>query len=109
GPPIEDPAEAIGRYREHRRQRVAQVREAIARTGTRDPDALVELVYGDALHPALRSAATGSVRAIIQYLAAHGESERLRLMTDCPPVRGLLLRCLRHQGARMMAGPRGER
>jgi len=75
GPPIEDPAEAIGRYREHRRQRVAQVREAIARTGTRDPDALVELVYGDALHPALRSAATGSVRAIIQYLAAHGESE----------------------------------
>jgi glyoxylase-like metal-dependent hydrolase (beta-lactamase superfamily II) len=68
GPPLADPAAAVERYRAHRRARIAQVREALERLPGADPDRLVEAVYGPGLHPALRHAAAGSVRAIMEYL-----------------------------------------
>lgn len=68
GPPITDPLQAVGRYRRHREERVQQVRDAMRRTRSSDPAVLVRSVYGPHLHPGLRSAAEGSVRAILDYL-----------------------------------------
>lgn len=69
GPPIDNPREAAGRYRRHREDRIQQVRDAIRRTRSFDPAVLVPAVYGTGLHPDLRAAAEGSVRAILDYLA----------------------------------------
>lgn len=71
GPPISDPAEAVARYREHRRARIEQVAAALGR-GPARPAALVRRVYGAELHPGLRRAAEGSVRAILRYLEERG-------------------------------------
>jgi hydroxyacylglutathione hydrolase len=68
GPPITDPVQAVGRYRRHREDRIQQVRDAMRRTRSSDPGLLVRSVYGPDLHPELRSAAEGSVRAILDYL-----------------------------------------
>ena len=68
GPAISDSAEAVARYQRHREERIAQLREAVQRTGSMDPDALVRAVYGAGLNPALRSAARGSLQAILDYL-----------------------------------------
>ena len=68
GPPIADPLEAVRRYRRHREERIQQVRDAMRRTRSSEPAVLVRSVYGPQLHPGLRSAAEGSVRAILDYL-----------------------------------------
>ena len=68
GPPIADPLEAARRYRRHREQRIQQVRDAMRRTRSSEPAVLVRSVYGPGLHPGLRSAAEGSVQAILDYL-----------------------------------------
>lgn len=71
GPPLLDPAAAVARFRAHRLERIEQVRRALAR----DPDdpilALVEDIYGDVVPESLWSAAAASVRAMLDYLAAH--------------------------------------
>jgi glyoxylase-like metal-dependent hydrolase (beta-lactamase superfamily II) len=68
GPSIHDPAAALARYRRHRRARIEQVREVIARGVPAEPDALLDPVYGVGLLPSLRSAARGSIEAILEYL-----------------------------------------
>ena len=71
GPPIPDGMEAIRRYRAHRAERIEQVVRAL-RQGTAAPAELVGRVYGPELHPELRGAAEGSLRAILAHLAATG-------------------------------------
>jgi hydroxyacylglutathione hydrolase len=68
GPALPDPRAAIARYRAHRLERIGQVRAAVAAMPGAPPAELVSVVYGPGLHPALASAAEGSVRAILAYL-----------------------------------------
>lgn len=76
GAPLTDPAQALARYRAHREERIAQVRAALG-PRPRSAAELVDEVYGPALHPALREAAEGSLAAVLAYLTARGEAERL--------------------------------
>ena len=71
GPAIPDGMEAIARYRAHRAERIAQVVRAL-RQGPAKPAELIDRVYGPELHPALRGAAEGSLRAILTHLVATG-------------------------------------
>jgi glyoxylase-like metal-dependent hydrolase (beta-lactamase superfamily II) len=71
GPTIEDPLAAIHRYRAHRAERIAQVQRALA-AGPARPRELIDRVYGAELHPALRGAAEGSLRAILSHLRGTG-------------------------------------
>ncbi len=66
GPPLEDPAGAVEGYLAHRRQRLAQVAEAVA-GGARTAREVVEVVYAD-VDPALWPAAELTVRAQLDYL-----------------------------------------
>lgn len=68
GPPIAEVAETVERYRAHRRARIEQVEAALRRRPGASRDELVDLVYGDALPPALRGAAKGSLAAILHFL-----------------------------------------
>ncbi|TVP58211.1 MAG: MBL fold metallo-hydrolase [Gemmatimonadales bacterium] len=68
GPPIDDPHEAIGRYREHRLRRIGQVREAVGSSPGATIGELVDRVYGPELPPGLRDGAAWSVRAILDHL-----------------------------------------
>jgi glyoxylase-like metal-dependent hydrolase (beta-lactamase superfamily II) len=90
GPTLDDPAEAVVRFREHRLDRLRQAGEALGAMGVRpgeqgrsggvggvevvpgDPDALVrevvERVYGPDLPSGVRVAATWSARALLEYL-----------------------------------------
>lgn len=71
GPTIDDPLAAIQRYRAHRAVRIAQVERALA-AGPARPGELIDRVYGPELHPALRGAAEGSLRAILHHLRSTG-------------------------------------
>jgi glyoxylase-like metal-dependent hydrolase (beta-lactamase superfamily II) len=71
GPPIADGMEAIRRYRAHRAERIEQVVRAL-RHGPAAPGELIDRVYGAELHPGLRLAAAGSLRAILAHLANTG-------------------------------------
>ncbi|HYH80944.1 MAG TPA: MBL fold metallo-hydrolase [Longimicrobium sp.] len=77
GPPITDPDEAVRRYRRHREERIAQVVHALRRTGPSHTAGLIDTVYGAELNPALRSAAQGSLGAIMGYLASSGQARAL--------------------------------
>lgn len=68
GPPLPDPAAAVRRYREHREQRIRQVKAVLSRSPDASAEALVEQIYGAELHPALRRAAAASLRAVMEYL-----------------------------------------
>jgi len=68
GPVLEDPVGALDGYLAHRRERLAQVADAV-RAGARTPRAVVELVYAD-VDRALWPAAEMSVRAQLEYLGA---------------------------------------
>lgn len=70
GPPIDDPAAAVERYRAHRRERIEQVVRALGAAGPARPEQILDAVYGAALHPGLRLAAGGSLHAILAYLRA---------------------------------------
>jgi len=70
GPVIDDALGAIDFYLAHRKQRLGQVREALATLGDTGPDVarqVVETVYAD-VDPVLWGAAELSVRAQIEYL-----------------------------------------
>lgn len=71
GPPIADGMDAIHRYRAHRAERIGQVVRAL-REGPAAPGELIDRVYGAELHPALRGAAEGSLRAILAHLSSIG-------------------------------------
>lgn len=77
GPDLTDPTGAVRRFRDHRLDRIRQVREALDEgVGAPRPasdeglEALVDRVYGPELPPALREGARWSVRAILEYLGA---------------------------------------
>lgn len=71
GPAIADGMEAIRRYRAHRAERIEQVVRAL-RHGPAAPGELIDRVYGTELHPGLRGAAEGSLRAILAHLSHTG-------------------------------------
>jgi glyoxylase-like metal-dependent hydrolase (beta-lactamase superfamily II) len=77
GPPIEDAAAAVERYRAHRMERIEQVVRALRAAGPARPAAILDAVYGAALHPGLRIAAEGSLHAILAYLRA---TDRVRAL-----------------------------
>lgn len=77
GPPIEDVAAAVGRYRAHRMERIEQVVRALRAAGPAHPAEILDAVYGAALHPGLRIAAEGSLHAILAYLRA---TDRVRAL-----------------------------
>ncbi|TWD81024.1 glyoxylase-like metal-dependent hydrolase (beta-lactamase superfamily II) [Kribbella amoyensis] len=66
GPVIDDPAGVLTYYLDHRRERLDQVRAAVA-AGHTTPEAVVEHVYAD-VDRTLWPAAERSVRAQLQYL-----------------------------------------
>jgi glyoxylase-like metal-dependent hydrolase (beta-lactamase superfamily II) len=70
GPPLEDPAEAIQRFRRHRLQRLEQVAAALELDPDMEVDRIVDRVYGPALPPSLRGAARWSVLALLDHLGA---------------------------------------
>jgi glyoxylase-like metal-dependent hydrolase (beta-lactamase superfamily II) len=67
GPPFTDPEEALDRYARHRRDRLDQVRAAIA-DGDRDANSITDRIYGDSLDPALHPFAVAAVQAYLAYL-----------------------------------------
>lgn len=75
GEPLHDPRGAVARYREHRAARIEQVRRVLARLPGASVAALVDEVYGAGLHPGLREAAEGSMRAVLHYLEETDESD----------------------------------
>ena len=68
GPVIDDPAAVLTHYINHRHERLAQVRAALA-AGHTTPQAVVQHVYAD-IDPTLHPAAERSVRAQLDYLNA---------------------------------------
>ena len=68
GPRVPDPAAWLESYRQHRQERLQQVRSALAQ-GARGVEAVVERVYGD-VDPSVRPAAEQSVRAQLEHLGA---------------------------------------
>lgn len=68
GPRVAEPAGRLEAYRQHRHERLQQVRAALA-GGARGVDAVVERVYGD-VDPSVRPAAEQSVRAQLEHLGA---------------------------------------
>lgn len=70
GPLLEDPAGALDYYIAHRRERLEQVRAALA-TGARTPAEVVAVVYAD-VDRSLWPAAELSVRAQLDYLNGPG-------------------------------------
>ena len=77
GPVRADCAEIAGEYLIHRRQRLDQVRAAIA-AGADTPESIVDAVYPD-IDPAVRFAAEWSTRAQLEYLRreSHAMVQRL--------------------------------
>lgn len=71
GDPLLDPADAIARFRNHRLDRIDQVRRALADVGSADLDLLTERVYGE-LPPEVHAMAASGVGAILDYLASAG-------------------------------------
>lgn len=68
GERLSDPAEAIARFRRHRLDRIAQVRQALAAGAGPDPKAVVAHVYG-ALPEELFEMAVQSVQRALDYLS----------------------------------------
>lgn len=72
GPVLDDPVTALEHYRDHRRQRLDQVRAARA-AGAATPEDVVARVYPEVLGSPLLGAAEQSVRAQLEYLRRLGE------------------------------------
>jgi glyoxylase-like metal-dependent hydrolase (beta-lactamase superfamily II) len=77
GPALADCAAVARAYLDHRRERLDQVRSAVA-AGAETPDAVVDRVYAD-IDPAVRFAAIASTRAQLDYLRRESQpgSEQL--------------------------------
>lgn len=71
GNPLRDPAQAIARFRHHRKARIDQVRRAVAQTGSTHVRTLARHVYG-ALPRDLFDMAASGVEAILDYLSDSG-------------------------------------
>lgn len=71
GPLRSDPVGTLDYYLAHRRERLAEVRAALA-AGDRTPTGIVHRVYAD-VDPQLWPFAEWSVRAQLEYLASRGE------------------------------------
>ena len=71
GPPLEDAAEALDRFEAHRRERIRQVRAAMARHPNADIEVLLEAVYGDVLPRGVWKAARQSLSALVEHVRAH--------------------------------------
>lgn len=69
GPVIDDALGALDFYIAHRKERLAQVRDALAEHPDASPRQVVEVVYAD-VDPVLWGAAELSVRAQLEYLQA---------------------------------------
>jgi glyoxylase-like metal-dependent hydrolase (beta-lactamase superfamily II) len=68
GPPLDDPADAIDRYEDHRLDRIRQVEEALLlRPGAGEAE-LLDVVYGAAIPQAMQEAALRSVRALMEHV-----------------------------------------
>jgi glyoxylase-like metal-dependent hydrolase (beta-lactamase superfamily II) len=67
GPALTDPGVALERFEAHRRGRIRQVEDALAAAPDADLDALLDLVYGNALPPGLRPAAAQSLAALVDF------------------------------------------
>lgn len=68
GPPIRQPMEALQRYADHRRERLSQLRSALARTPDASVPELTGRVYGDELSADLEEAARGTIEAMLHHL-----------------------------------------
>lgn len=68
GPPLTDPGEALARFAAHRRDRIAQVEQAMTRAPHADIEQLLDVVYRDELPAAVRGAARLSLSALIDYV-----------------------------------------
>jgi glyoxylase-like metal-dependent hydrolase (beta-lactamase superfamily II) len=68
GPPVQDPAGTIARYRRHRLGRIRQVREALDLEPFPDMQELLDRVYGRDLPDPMVPAATRSLQAILDHL-----------------------------------------
>jgi len=68
GPPLTDPAEALMRYAEHRRERIRQVGAALAERPQAGAEELLEAVYGGTLPPTAQRAARMSMEALIAHV-----------------------------------------
>jgi glyoxylase-like metal-dependent hydrolase (beta-lactamase superfamily II) len=77
GPPLDDPPRAIERYLRHREERIARLVEALRQLGPSTPAALVDRIYGAELDPRLRTAAEGSLHAMLHYLADEARVRRV--------------------------------
>lgn len=75
GPEIADARAAVERYRAHRMERIGQVVRALRATGPARAGEIVDAVYGAALDPRLKTAAEGSLTAILGYLTSEGRAE----------------------------------
>jgi glyoxylase-like metal-dependent hydrolase (beta-lactamase superfamily II) len=69
GPPLEDPLAAIGRFEGHRRERIRQVREAMAANPGAGAEELLDAVYGEAIPPGLEGPALRSLAALVEYVS----------------------------------------
>ncbi len=74
GPTIDHPAEVLGHYRRHRRERISQVRAALEQ-GARTTTEVCDIVYHD-VDPRVRGAAEQIVRAQLSYLGALTADDR---------------------------------
>jgi glyoxylase-like metal-dependent hydrolase (beta-lactamase superfamily II) len=72
GPVVADPPAVLAGYREHRLERLAQVREALA-AGAQTPEEVLAVVYPDSVGTPIEGAAAQSVRAQLDHLQAHRE------------------------------------
>ncbi|GAB2590892.1 MBL fold metallo-hydrolase [Microlunatus antarcticus] len=70
GPVVADPEGVLTGYRTHRRERLAQVRAALA-AGARTPEEVLAAVYPDSVGTPIEGAALQSVRAQLDHLDAH--------------------------------------
>ena len=68
GPPLTDPKEALARFAAHRRDRIAQVDQAMTRAPHADIEQLLDIVYRDELPTAVRGAARLSLSALMDYV-----------------------------------------
>lgn len=70
GPVVADPHAVLTGYRQHRRERLAQVRAALA-AGARTPEEVLAVVYPDSVGTPIEGAAAQAVRAQLDHLEAH--------------------------------------
>jgi glyoxylase-like metal-dependent hydrolase (beta-lactamase superfamily II) len=71
GAPILDVPETLQRYEDHRRERIRQVREALASHPDAGPDELLDIVYGP-IPRAMRRPARESLEALVDFVRHAG-------------------------------------